>query len=408
MTRANTPAGPRHVASLDGMRALAAYGVIATHAGFNSGRSLDDGPFAPLLSRLDFGVTLFFLLSGFLLFRPFAVAALAGAPGPAAGAFWWRRFLRIAPAYWLSVSVTLLFLSTRPASPADWRNYLLMTQTYTGHDVDPSLRQMWTLSVEISFYALLPIVSAFVRRLFARNELRGQFALVGTFVVVAFASNVFDHVHSGGASESLLWLPVYLDWFALGMLLAIASCVGVEHARWRRVLGEWAQAAGSCWAGGVLLLWLATLPLAGPRNLLPATTWEWTVKHVLYGAAAFFFLLPVVLDAPRWMQRVLGNPVAAWLGAISYGVYLWHLPLLILIQRWLGWHTFGGHFWALFSLTALAATSVAAGSWHFLERPLLRRFSRPWRRPVRAGDDQQGQGDQAGELRAAALGHGVS
>ena len=65
------------------MRALAAYGVLATHAGFNTGRSLDAGPFAPLLARLDFGVTVFFLLSGFLLYRPFALAALTGRPAPA-------------------------------------------------------------------------------------------------------------------------------------------------------------------------------------------------------------------------------------------------------------------------------------------------------------------------------------
>ena len=94
MTRAGRirRSDPSASRALDGMRALAAYGVLATHAGFNTGRSLDSGPFAPLLARLDFGVTVFFLLSGFLLYRPFAASAMAGTRGagrapvlPAAG-----------------------------------------------------------------------------------------------------------------------------------------------------------------------------------------------------------------------------------------------------------------------------------------------------------------------------------
>src|SRR3954464_11053371 len=92
----------RHIRSLDGMRALAAFGVVATHAGFNSGRSLDDGPFAPFLARWDFGVTVFFLLSGFLLYQPFVGAALGIDPPPSIPRFYLRRCLRIFPAYWIA------------------------------------------------------------------------------------------------------------------------------------------------------------------------------------------------------------------------------------------------------------------------------------------------------------------
>ena len=399
------PRGPRHVAALDGVRAIAAYGVIATHAGFVSGRAQDNGPFAPLLSRLSFGVTLFFLLSGFLLFRPFAAAAIDSRRGPAVGSFWWRRFLRIAPAYWLAVSVTLAFISNRHASGSDWLNYLLLTQTYTGHDVDPSLTQMWTLVVEISFYACLPVLSVVTRRIFRRAELTGQLCLVAGLYLAALATDLVMHAVYGVYATGLLWLPAYLDWFALGMFLAIASCVPAERGRWRRILDRWAQYPGTCWVVGALLFWLSLLPLAGPMQLSPPTTWEWTLRHQLFGGAAFFLLLPVTLGHAAWIPRVLGNRVMSWLGNISYGVYLWHLGLLLALQRALGWRLFAGHFLALYVLTAASATAAAALSWHIVERPLLRWFSRPWRRGT---EDEQGQRREHDQLRTGAVAQSVA
>jgi peptidoglycan/LPS O-acetylase OafA/YrhL len=195
-----------------------------------------------------------------------------------------------------------------------------------------------------------------------------------------------------------------LDWFALGMLLAIASVAAPKASRAIDALREMASAPGTCWVLGALVFWIATLPVAGPRNLIAPSAWEWTIKHYLYGAAAFVFLLPVMLGSSPVMRRLLGNPVMSWLGAISYGVYLWHLPLLIAIQRWLGWPTFGGHFVELFVLTSLAATGAAALSWYLLERPLLRRFSRPWRGGGRQRREQQQDTEQAEQLDASAAG----
>ena len=397
--------GPRHVGALDGVRAVAAYTVIATHAGFASGRALDNGPFAPLLARLNFGVTLFFLLSGYLLFRPFAAAAVRGTTGPAIGSFWWRRFLRIAPAYWLAVSVTLAFIAPGHTTASQWRNYLLLTQTYAGQNNHPYLSQMWTLAVEIAFYACLPLFSVVTRRLFRRAEITGQLVLIGVLIAGALATNLAMHRVYGVYAEGLLWLPAYLDWFALGMFLAVASCIPATGYRWRQTLDQWAAYPGTCWAVGALLIWISLLPLGGPRNLTPPTTWEWTNRHLLFGAAAFFFLLPVILGSHRWIDRTLGSRVGRWFGEISYGVYLWHLGLLLAIQRWLGWREFTGHFWALYFLTGAAATTVAALSWRLVERPLLRRLSRPWRR---GGDDQDGQGQQAEQLHPVAVAQGMA
>jgi peptidoglycan/LPS O-acetylase OafA/YrhL len=403
----STPATTRHIGTLDGVRAIAAYGVIATHAGFNSGRSLDNGPFAPFLARLDFGVTLFFLLSGFLLFRPFAVAALDDTPGPRIGSFWWRRFLRIAPAYWLVIVVVLGVLTVQKTTWAEWRSYLLLTQTYDGQNLDSSLPQMWTLATEIGFYAALPLLALAARRLGRRRPLAGQLALVAAMAAGALAANLVTHAVSGDYSVGMLWLPAYLDWFALGMLLAILSAAAHPLPRPLAALREMASAPGTCWALGVLLFWISTLPLAGPRSLIAASAWEWTIKHYLYGAAALFLLLPVALGSTPWIRRVLGNPAMSWLGAISYGVYLWHLPLLIALQRWLGWRTFSGHFMELFVLTALTSTAAAAASWYLLERPLLHRFSKPWRRGARQRRQDEAQAEQREQLDAGAAGERI-
>ncbi|MBV9821775.1 MAG: acyltransferase [Actinobacteria bacterium] len=387
----STPAAvvvPRRYGALDGMRALAAYGVLATHAGFNSGRSLDSGPFAPLLARLDFGVTVFFLLSGFLLYRPFAVAAVTGSRPPDVRRFYLRRALRILPAYWLAVLVTLSWLSARTADGGDWASYLLLVQTYNHHNLDPSLTQMWTLAVEISFYAVLPplALAARGRRRDAGSAAARQAALLLALIGVAVAADVAAHHGRLGGNESLIWLPANLDWFAAGMALALLSCLPAGSAgragpasrigsvldRTARLGRDLAAAPGTCWALGGLLFWLASLPLAGPRNLLVPTGWEWTAKHWLYAVAALALLLPLTLGSGGLIGRLLSSAPLRLLGQLSYGVYLWHLPLLLAIQRGLGQHTFGGHFLELFVLTGLAATAVAALSWFGMERPLLR------------------------------------
>jgi peptidoglycan/LPS O-acetylase OafA/YrhL len=375
------------IPSLDGVRAVAAYTVIATHVGFQTGRALDRSPFSAVLSRLDFGVTLFFLLSGFLLFRPFAAAILDGTALPAVGRFLWRRALRILPAYWLTIVITLGVLSARTSSPGDWWSYLLLIQTYNSHNVDSSLSQMWTLVVEISFYAALPLIAVAWARICKKLDRPARekwlLALPVALVVAAMAWRLSSAARPSFWPRSLLWLPAHLDWFALGMLLAILTLTfKSRHAR--RLYEQcqrWAADVTTCLAIGVVLFLLATLPLAGPRSLAPPTVWEWELKHFLYSSAAFAFLLPIVCTMDTPVHRVLSSKIVRRLGEISYGVYLWHLPLLIFIQRrWLDIPLFSPRFMLLYALTAVAATLLAATSYYLFERPLLNRWSRGIRR----------------------------
>jgi peptidoglycan/LPS O-acetylase OafA/YrhL len=368
--------------ALDGMRALACYAVIATHVGFATGTSIGSGVAAPWLSRLDAAVPIFLVLSGFLLYRPFVVRALRGAPAPGALEFYWRRAVRLLPAFWLSVVVTLGLLNSQSSRLGSWLSYLTLTQIYDGHDTDPSLSHMWTLVVELSFYAAVPLfaLSLRVRSGDAEVILRRQLLLLGCLVVVSFGWQLLTFRLSALSYETTKWMLGNVDWLALGMFLGVLSAMPAEVralSRLRSVLADWAGSAGLCWLLALLMFWFCTLPVAGPIDLAIPTAWQHITKHVLEGGTALFLMLPLMLGSPSIISRLLGNPVSRFFGEISYGVYLWHLPMVIYLQRVLHLGIFQGHYLELFLLTAVSSTVLGALSWYLLERPLLRRFTRP-------------------------------
>lgn len=375
-------------AALDGMRAIACYAVMATHVGFATAESFGAHPLAPWISRLDASVPIFLMLSGFLLYRPFLANRFRGRPAPEVGEFYWRRAVRVLPAFWLANAVTLGLLTSRRASPGDWLSYLTLTQTYDHHNVDPSLTHMWTLVVEVSFYLVLPAIALSLRRPGSANQVLGEQV---TLLALLFAGSVgwqllAFHLPALGV-PALDWLPGTIDWFALGMLLALlsvspAGCTAL--ARPRQWLAQWAGAPGQCWLAAFVLYWFITLPVGGPLGLEQSTGWQHVTKNVGEGVLVFLMMLPLTLGGEAGLVgRLLGNRVARFFGEISYGVYLWHLPMLILLQRDLHLPVFQGHYWETFGLTAISATALGTLSWFCFERPLLRRFSRPsWRQPA--------------------------
>jgi len=129
MPSTTTPA-PSRLPALDALRAVGAAAVVGTHVGFATGAT-GATAFGGLLARMDVGVAIFFALSGFLLFRPFAYAAATGTRRPGARRYLWRRALRILPAYWLTVLVCLAVLPGNADAPrADWLRFATLTQIY--------------------------------------------------------------------------------------------------------------------------------------------------------------------------------------------------------------------------------------------------------------------------------------
>lgn len=371
---------------LDGYRAMAAFMVLTTHVAFNTGEILTP-VLGPVLGRMDFGVTLFFLLSGFLLYRPWARAAMVDRDGPALGGYTLRRAVRILPAYWVMVVFTLLLLpEIQPVRWEAWPVHLGMLHIYIPGFTLEGLTQTWSLATEVAFYALLPLIAWLAgRRGRGRPDASARYqlsVLIGAMVLALAFTILRVSGVLGTSTITGYWLPGFLDWFALGMAAAVLQVrLGLPHPpAWMLSVRQVARATGWCLLVAAGLAAIATTPLAGPLTFDPAEPNSLVIKHVLYGVIAAFLLLPGFLgigdsadpEVQRsWWGRLLASPVVVYLGTISYGVFLWHLVLLRLIQEGLGFQVFTGGFWIVWPLVVLASIAVATASWLILEKPLL-------------------------------------
>ena len=144
--------------AVEGLRACAAMGVVVTHVAFQTGQHT--GISGRLLSRFDMAVAVFFALSGFLLWRGHAAAARGLRHRPPTGHYLRSRVVRIMPGYLFAVIVILCLLpDARGASLTVWLANLTLTQIYVPLTLTAGLTQMWSLSVEVTFYLVLPVLA---------------------------------------------------------------------------------------------------------------------------------------------------------------------------------------------------------------------------------------------------------
>jgi len=355
--------------ALDGLRGIAVLCVVMTHIGFQTGATFHNATVGPLLARLDYGVTIFFLLSGFLLYSPFARAELSGRPLPPVRTYLRNRALRILPAYWISVVVVMRWTAPGSWNAVDVLRQLFFLQVYSLGHLLKHLDQTWSLCVEVAFYLLLPLLARAVRG----KGLRGQVVLLASMVVAAIAWPIVTRaVGWPDVRIASLWLPQFLDWFALGMGLAVLRAWHDLRGQ-ARVLDQLGDAAWTCWGIAAMLLWLAATPLGGPLGLELLTTGQLLTKHLLYALSAAFLLLPAVFGAQgRTPVRLfLECRPMRWLGEISYGVFLWHVLVLYVYYQHSGRVVFDGHVLETVLVVVPVSLLVAWLSLRLVERPAL-------------------------------------
>ncbi|GAA1583626.1 acyltransferase [Actinomadura kijaniata] len=337
-----------HHDALDGVRAVAALAVLVFHVAATVGWfSPQEGAVSWLLSRGEIGVTLFFVLSGFLLYRPWAAASLDGRPRPRVLPYLRKRAFRVLPAYWLLVLVVVpVLLSSHLGDAWTWTSLLTLTFVYdpgpwwNRHLGPDGLGQIWSLCVEVAFYLTLPLVAGVLDRYARRRGDRDgrARALLRGLAVYAALSAVYTvgMFASGDQAFFGTWLPRYCAWFAAGMALTVlatwARGSGTAARLCRTVTVSW----GSCWLAAALLYCAAATPLTGISRLYVGDVWVSLFNLVLYGAAAVLFVAPVALapGAHPVFDAVLGNRVMRYLGRISYGIFLWQF---VAIHFWFGW-----------------------------------------------------------------------
>jgi peptidoglycan/LPS O-acetylase OafA/YrhL len=396
-----------HFPGFDGLRAIAACAVLLHHAGFATGYSIRDR-FGEYLAHGDAGVSIFFLISGFLLYRPFVNAHLGDRPTSKADRFWWRRALRIFPAYWVAVLVIYLafgFGKGSLSTPGDIVTFFGLTQIYDTTRYFFGVNQAWSLATEVSFYVFLPFYAWAIRRIARsrpahrlRIEIGGLVALVAICVVwrlAWFAYDPFWHRYApdvprptGPAPFSSLatqyWLPSHLDLFALGMGLAVLSVWVTRRGVMPRWLDRAVHYPGIWWAAAAFTYWIACTQAGLPRNLVTLTGGQFFLRQLLYGLTALFLLVPAVFgpqDRGLVRKFLVWAPIA-YVGLISYGIYLWHQAWLGFVHDdWLHLPEFQGPTFTLLAIAFPLTVITATASYYLIERPVLRwKDTPPWRR----------------------------
>ncbi|HIW67532.1 MAG TPA: acyltransferase [Candidatus Dietzia merdigallinarum] len=373
------PAGARgFVPALEGIRGLAAVGVMTTHIAFVT-RSSYGSPVKRIFGRLDLAVAVFFAKSGFLVWRSHARHAWEDKPGTArtTGDFLRSRVERIMPAYVILVGAAMLLLKQNHVNgPVTWLLNLTLTQIYTPKFLVAGLTHAWSLAVEMAFYAALPLLWTSMR------NLRGNSAGWRIPAIIAFGASglVFPAIPWAAlgiipAEVNLQILPpAFTAWFAAGMLLAeIASAPpGTLVRMCRDTMARWGW-----WIAGGAALVATTVPVWFSEGFTHPGPVEFAARTGLAGGMAFLVLAPVVLAPEGTRFPLLESAPLQKLGTWSYGIFLWHQLILLAafpVTRTALWDR---RMHVIWPVTVAGSIAAGAASHHFLEEPARKALERP-------------------------------
>lgn len=371
-----TPKSPRYFAGLDGLRLFSAYGVVFTHTAFQTAH-VHDTLIDRFLGRLDLAVAVFFALSGFLLWKPRAQQAYKHTVSPISQrlrsecTYYLHRFVRIVPAYLLVVLVAFAVLPQlhRSSAAVIWAN-LSFTQIYFPYTLVDGLTQMWSMDVEISFYIALPIIAWMTARIFRpriRVFLLGLTSVLSLLWWLLPGLNHYDGVDFHSA------LPGYWCWFAMGMLIAEIYPRYLALSSRLSSLFTWHTRTLPTYTLSALIYGIAMSPWGGAPGLFTPSIHERLVR-LLCGATIAYLLIAKQVINPGSPHSIfsLSHPVFSSMGRWGYGIFLWHLCVLITMMSLIGVFPFQGHFLILASSTLLFSTIAGAISYICVEAPLMR------------------------------------
>lgn len=353
------------IPALDGLRALAAGLVVLTHAAFLTGFGASGGLTGRLWSRGDFGVAIFFALSGFLLHRGLVAADVGGRLDVIGYAV--RRAARLLPAYWLVLTVVALG-ATPPVR--DVVIHALALQIYWPDAWIGAFGQSWSIATEIAFYVALPFAVLGLRRVRRLGPLHPVTVLCVLGLVLTATSGFGGNAVVGEDIFYDRWLHARAPHFLLGMICA--ETLLVPGHRVSRLFGRAGRDPVACLAvaGGAYLL--ATTPIAGGLDLSPGTATDVVVRTALSGIVALGLLLPLTHGGPSGYRTALSNPTVRYLGVISYGLFLWHVPVFIGLYAVTGVEEFTGALLPLLALGLPISLGLAAATHRWVEVPSSR------------------------------------
>ena len=366
----------------EGLRAIAALLVVVVHTAFASGFTTHPGPWGRYTARGEIGVSVFFLISGFLLYRPFVRAHLADSKGPRVGPYLLRRAARILPLYWLVLTVAIALHATKPVVGAGgWISFYTLTQVYTSQHAIGGITQAWSLDIEVTFYLLLPVYALALRKLDRRTRLGA--AGCGS----RRPGSLRCWCSQKRSRSGRIWRSrrMRISWATGCRRIWTCSpsawhwrCSRRPPTRQRSEAGfpagrprrSWPISAG-CSRDSRCLAPVGSPACPGCRSTRSACIRS-LLERLFYGLFGLFVLLPAVL-APNGrglIRRFLRCRPMAYAGLISYGIYLWHQVVLDKLLDWTPWRLFTAPWGELLRGRRSAITLVIASiTYVLIERP---------------------------------------
>ncbi|HEX6934747.1 MAG TPA: acyltransferase family protein [Streptosporangiaceae bacterium] len=360
-TAAAGPAAPAQPAwrapGLDGVRARAVLAVIAFHEGLG----WIPGGFL--------GVDVFFVLSGYLI-TDLLVARYRKEGRIGLGRFYQRRARRLLPALALMlITVTAAVSLLEPGQRDTLRPALLGAVSYTSnwwqafahqsyfslYGPPPVFQHLWSLAVEEQFYLIWPLLLAGILALAARPASRALFAWGGA----AASALLMLAIYTPGADPSLVYYGT--DTHASALMIGAALAITFPLAKVAATAGRTGQVLDVLGAAGLVILAWALWHLAGPDPVL------YPYGLVLAAVAAGGVILAAA--APGRVGRLLSWKPLRWLGIRSYGIYLWHWPVIALTT---GVAPRSATSAPVRVIDTVLPIALAAASWRWLEEPILR------------------------------------
>ncbi len=332
--------------------------------------------------RLDFtfipqsgylGVELFFFLSGFVLFFPYARSLFFGSPRPTLGEYAYRRTIKIVPSYYLSLLLIVglgpwLFF---PASDELHQvlTHLLFVNNFESSGTVAINAVYWSLPIEVQFYVIFPlIVPVFARQPWVTTAVMCAIAIGYRFWSTGCCMTAHAFVR--------YQVPAFLDLFAMGMLGAYV------FAQIRAKSPSWSHR--SDWATVITLICATTMVVLLRNVFVPfAPQVESAANHpeyLFYLAVVIFGFALSTLFGVKWWRRFMRNRLFLYFAVISYNLYLYHLVLASSLVARLRFPPFQGphppadpHWQVLFNIVAFVVVVGFSSLVTFLvERPLLR------------------------------------
>jgi peptidoglycan/LPS O-acetylase OafA/YrhL len=339
---------------LDGLRAVAVLCVIAIH----SLQTFEIGWSREVLTGGFAGVNLFFVLSGFLI-TSLLMEEWTTNGQITVRRFYERRALRLFPALFAVLVVQVCYsMASGTAGAVEWRTLWMVVLYisnfgYAFSSISPGLAHTWSLGVEEQFYLVWPLLLlALLRRGMSHRTLI-------VLIAAGLAASTLDSIVSWSVDP--VWHHIYTrtDINAVALLIGAALAVIVRRGiANKRILRPIAILGWICFGVAVAMLKITTAPTYMGGLLFLSLAAAGMVVGAVTGTGPF--------------TRLLTLRITAWVGKRSYGLYLWHVPIIVAVEEQVIFFP-----QLMRALTAVVLTfAMAAISFRFIEQPFLRRKSR--------------------------------